>query len=683
MQSILVNPKVTRDHIISIKEYQELPNNHEFVLYADNILEGITLLNNLAVKDDILSFCYVVYQPIDQPIYIFSDENSDYYSVKICGAYDKWNLPDDVRAIISYVDLPDYVLYSLGHKKAILAGENTETASVGNSQWQREGRKVAAARNGVPFIYQTFYSGKDESQDTVREPNALQVYNQILYTARYKVPSFVAYFENNFEGAKTRTRTPVDSQELFVKYIKMILLCDVNNNDENLRKKQDYEIQFVEHMLNYLAEGKCGAKARAIDRTARINKDLPTIDVEIRNSITQQRETFAKELIDYIYEKNDDFSNHYDLVDIDKSDLPIWKSYLSKKYIKDLLQYLQDKGTSAKTYAKGNTKVGIAKTKYCKDFLYQKFPQYQAEINAVLGTYEEVVLMPLRIHKESNGELTFSPDPESGEIVAFGELLGYDMVGNKTRSVLGYCIVDTPEQFAFAEKSKTKLYKAIANYVDLLILNDNQLISAYNSLPSCKKEYFPTCLQDIHPLGFTEEMAIVATFLQLSTIKADWRLCFVHTHHSSWQQVIIDGHQEKIHRKSTKIDLLMQQGNTFMLAEGKNYYNEIARDRKIKRAMEATGEVVDRLHGPENLKFDAFIYNLNMVGQDSLKQCLECELQKIQNDIKQNGFSRSAHHENYVVIIVYVDQSYQTNFKLVFSDDFDADLRQKLEAIFV
>src|SRR5690606_33569104 len=127
-----------------------------------------------------------------------------------------------------FVDLPDYIFYSLGSKRAVLAGENTETASVGNSQWQREGRKVASAKIGVPFIYQTFYSGRDESQDTIREPNSLQVYNQLLYTARYKTPSLVAYFENNFEGSRTRVRNPIDSQALFSDYIKSVLLTDTD-----------------------------------------------------------------------------------------------------------------------------------------------------------------------------------------------------------------------------------------------------------------------------------------------------------------------------------------------------------------------------------------------------------------------------------------------------------------------
>ena len=94
-----------------------MKNNHQFLLYADNILEGITLLNDLTNSDEILSYCHTIYQPIDQPIYVFSDKDNNYYSIKVCGAFDKWKLPDDVYSIKTYVDLPDYILYSIDSKK--------------------------------------------------------------------------------------------------------------------------------------------------------------------------------------------------------------------------------------------------------------------------------------------------------------------------------------------------------------------------------------------------------------------------------------------------------------------------------------------------------------------------------------------------------------------------------------
>ena len=245
MKSILVNSKITKNKIISLKDYYEIKVNHrlnEYILYTDNILEGITLLNHLTLNNEILKLIYVVYEPIDQPIYIFEDENNK-YGIKISGAYDKWDLPKDVSQIINYIDLPDYVLYSIGNQRAILAGENTETASVGNSQWQREGRKIGAAIVGVPFIYQTFYSGRNESRDTIREPSSLQVYNHLVYSIRYKTPSIVAYFENNFENSNTRVRNPRDSEELFANYIKSIIVADANT--DKVKQGKIYEKLFL------------------------------------------------------------------------------------------------------------------------------------------------------------------------------------------------------------------------------------------------------------------------------------------------------------------------------------------------------------------------------------------------------------------------------------------------------
>ena len=152
MQEALVNPKITQSKIFTLDEYKNFSPINEFLLYSDNILEGITLLNTLTKTDDLLSFFGVIYEPVDQPIYIFKDLDNQLYSIKICGAYNKWDLPEVVGDICNFIDLPDYIFYSLSSQKAILAGENTETASVGNSQWQREGRKIGAARHGVPFI---------------------------------------------------------------------------------------------------------------------------------------------------------------------------------------------------------------------------------------------------------------------------------------------------------------------------------------------------------------------------------------------------------------------------------------------------------------------------------------------------------------------------------------------------
>jgi len=684
MNNLLVNQKIKKENIITLSDYHKIENVNEFLLYCDNILEGITLLNTLTLSNDLLSFKSIVYEPIDQPIYIFSDDKDRNYAIKICGAFDKWDLPKDVNQIKSFIDLPDYIFYSLKNKKSILAGENTETASVGNSQWQREGRKLAAAKIGVPFIYQTFYSGKDESLGTIREPNSLQVFNHILYTARYKTPSLIAYFENNFQGSRTRNRTPEDAQDLFSKYIKSIIVCDVDNS--YISTKQNLEKDFFDHMLSYLKEGKYKTNSRTIGETSRFKLDFPILNDAVFYGITENTPDFINELIKYIYLQPNQFATKYPISDIDSSKLLNWTSYNTKNNIKDLLKYLISIGRPAKSYINGSSKVGIASVVDVLDFLTVKFPADKKNIiEKIDNNFSEAIIMPLRIHKKSNGALTFSPDPESGEIVAFGELFSYDLEGNKKRPVIGYCIVDTPANFSFSSKQGTKLYKAIANYVDVLILDNNKVITTYN-LSSTPTTYIPTSIQKTTPNGTTEEMAVVSTYLNQSTIKSNWELCFIHTHHSSWQQLVIfDGskyQQQKNNRISTKVDLIMQQKNQFMIAEGKDHYNAILNDEKIKTSMKNASDTIDKIYKTTNIKFNAFLYNLPTTPSKNPEYYVDCEEKTVAGGIKLGHFNSISNSDNFVVIIVYSDNSYKTKFRLVYSPKFDSTLKNKLDSEF-
>lgn len=686
MQSILVNSKI-KGKILSLSDYDKLDDKKEFLLYSDNILEGITLLNYLTQSDDLLSFEGVVYAPIDQPIYVFKDDDENNYGVKICGSFDKWQLPDDVNAIKSFVDLPDYIFYSVGSKKAILAGENTETASVGNSQWQREGRKVASAKIGVPFIYQTFYSGKDESQDTIREPNSLQVYNQLVYSARYKTPSFVAYFENNFDGSKTRARTPVDSQGLFSSYIKSVLLTDTDAKNQPTKVKLEKE--FFNHMVAYLREGKYkSSNGGNVEKEARITKDLPSLSLDTKNGIIENSSDFVEDLVSRIYSINDNFETRYSIASLDSTKLVDWNPSLkavNKKQVQPLLDHFIRIGKPVKSFAR-NGKAGIVKTDDLKSYLKTKYPEYD-EVFDVVFTEDETVVFPARVWKYSNAKLTLSPDPESGEIVAFCELLAFDINGEKKRNVFGNHIVDIPSSIKYASvegrDGNNKINKAIANYIDLLILSNGELVSNYKLPTLIETGYTPLDVSEVIPKTSTEEVAVVSTYLNQSTINSDWELCFIHTHHSSWQQIVISGVQQKINRVSTKLDLIMQQGDKFMLAEGKDKYQAILSDPKIKQAMKDAGDTIDRAYKSSNVKFDAFLYNLHTTPAKDPDYYADSEEATVQGGIDRGHFEDIANEENFVVIIVYTDKTNSTKFRLVFSDSFEPTLKKQLQNEFL
>jgi hypothetical protein len=686
MQAILVNAKI-KGKILSPADYDKIGGKKEFLLYSDNILEGVTLLNYLTQSDDLLQFEGVLYAPIDQPIYVFKDDDNNNYSIKICGSFDRWQLPDDVDAIRSFVDLPDYIFYSVSSKKAILAGENTETASVGNSQWQREGRKVAAAKIGVPFIYQTFYSGKDESQDTIREPNSLQVYNQLIYSARYKTPSFVAYFENNFDGSKTRVRTPIDSQALFSNYIKSVLLADTDIKNQPV--KIELEKEFFTHMVSYLNEGKYkGSGGGAIEKEARIMKDIPSLSTNTENGIVGNSSDFVEDLVNRIYSTDNNFATKYSITDLDSAKLLDWNPSLkavNKKQIQPLLDHFIKIGKPVKSFAR-NGKAGIVETESLKSYLKSEYPIYTEVFDAVL-TKDETVIFPARVWKYSNAKLTLSPDPESGEIVAFCELLAYDINGNKKRNVFGNHIVNIPSSVKYSNveghDGNNKINKAIANYIDLLILSNGELVFNYKLPTLAGTGYAPLSVEAATPKTSTEEVAVVSTYLNQSTIRSDWELCFIHTHHSSWQQIVISGVQQKINRVSTKLDLIMQQGDKFMLAEGKDKYQAILSDSKIKRAMKDAGDTIDRAYRGHNTKFDAFLYNLHTTPTKDPDYYADNEEATVRGGIARGHFEDIANEADFVVIIVYTDKTSHTKFRLVFSDSFDLTLKKQLQNEFL
>jgi len=117
-----------------------------FIIYSDNILESTTILELLCESNKLLEIIGVSYEPIDQPIYLFKEQSKDLYiCVKVAGRYENWDLPSNVEEIITFIDKPDIVIIDASDGKEIFVGETTGTANVGNSQWQREGRKISAA----------------------------------------------------------------------------------------------------------------------------------------------------------------------------------------------------------------------------------------------------------------------------------------------------------------------------------------------------------------------------------------------------------------------------------------------------------------------------------------------------------------------------------------------------------
>lgn len=93
-------------------------------------------------------------------------------------------------------------------------------------------------------------------------------------------------------------------------------------------------------------------------------------------------------------------------------------------------------------------------------------------------------------------------------------------------------------------------------------------------------------------------------------------------------------------------------------------------------------EKIDELYKSENKQFDAFIYNLHTTPTKNPEFYVDREAVTVKSGMNMGHFNDIAHHSSYVVIIVYVDSSNKTKFKLVYSPKFDFELKKQLDKEF-
>jgi len=689
MQDVLNQPLLV-GRSISEAAYRRLcegKKNNEYVLYGDNTLECLTLLNPLVGPETLLNFVGIVHLPLDQPIYVFELPNLELVSVKVCGSYTNWQLPSSVAELITRYDLPDFALYNLSSEKVIFAGELTETASVGNSQWQRELRKIAAAELKVPFIYQTVYSGKDDSLDTIREPTSLLVYNAMIYSIRYQVASQVLFIESSNSDSTTRERkNPLDSST--VSNLLASHLIESSTGDSKSRAETEKLI--YEKMLEFLAEPKF-RRGGTLAAGPRLHGDYPCAPKAISESILTNPSKYADELLVFLSQsskENSQFLKKYPWAEISKEKLMPWTDKKTMDQIEELFKYVEENRKPEIVAPLSKFSVGIAKTSVIVDYLRSKLGS--DALIAKLSKYEETLVVPVLLHKKNYGNFQYCKDPYAGNTAAFCELLGYDTSGNKIRGIFAFCVSENPAGFDFHQKYATNLYRSIAKYSDGIILDNKQIITEFKEYIANFENHKYANLLEIEPSNTTEDSGLTSTYLQLSNKIGGWRVCMISIHHSSWQQVqILDVNDDlrtgKIGRNDSKVDLLMQNNDEiFFIGEGKrsysNFFSSTQEKLKIHKAFKNIFKTIDDLYASsKNVKITSLICMLDVPDSNS-DFFLDQEKRKIEESIKLGHISEIT-EEEFVVIGVYV-LNRKTSFELFFSQGFNKDIEKNLRENF-
>ena len=442
-----------------------------FLIYSDNILESINILDLLSKDNPFLEIVGVSYEPIDQAIYLFkARQKGRYICIKVLGKYENWKLPSKISDLINFIDKPDFIVVDEEKNKEMFVGETTGTANVGNSQWQREGRKISAALKQIPMVYQTYYSGTDrsmfapdkidrgEATGQVRQPTALQVINHFIYSLRYQVPSFVIYYPNpKYDAVIGIDRSKTKGRTLLKHYISICLLNSIDGKYKNNKKK--IERYIFGQMLNFINEPVPYRKTTI----QRIDKDFP---VQPTNKILKSKgESFISYLVDFI---NQDvaLSEKFNLVNWDYKSFSKW----SHRYKQTrLLKLLAKSKLPFLSYLANGTKAGFTlDTSFLIKLLDKFYPDDDGKFDQKLNSKLPTLIIPTLMFQKKDEGYIYKVDPGTGEIVAFAELFSKNLQGNKSMNVLIYVHVPGPDKFS----TSTKLFKAIKYYTDCLIINE-------------------------------------------------------------------------------------------------------------------------------------------------------------------------------------------------------------------
>ncbi len=446
-------------------------NPYCFLIYSDNILESINILDLLSENNDFLEIIGVSYEPIDQPMYLFKEKtNGKYICIKVLGKYENWKLPSGVQDLIGFIDKPDFVIVDEEKKKEIFVGETTGTANVGNSQWQREGRKISAALRRIPMVYQTYYSGTDRSMflpdaidrgdetGQIRQPTSLQVINHFIYSLRYGAPSFVVYYQNpEYDSAIGFDRSKSNGQNLLKVYISIILL---NSIDEFYKiHKRKVELQIYKHMLDFINESVTYRNSEL----KRIDKDFPPQPVN--RILKEDGENFIKYLANYI-NQDVDFNDKFDLTAWNYKTFYNWNHRYKNTR---LLKLLANNKIEFISYLPNIAKTGFTlDTDNLIKLLDKFYPKDVGSFSLKFNNNLPTLIIPTLMFQKRGDKYIYKFDPGTGEIAAFSELFGKDSKGKKAMNILIYAHVKGPEKFS----TKSKLFKAIKYYADCVIINE-------------------------------------------------------------------------------------------------------------------------------------------------------------------------------------------------------------------
>lgn len=197
------------------------------------------------------------------------------------------------------------------------------------------------------------------------------------------------------------------------------------------------------------------------------------------------------------------------------------------------------------------------------------------------------------------------------------------------------------------------------------------------------------------PKRYTEECALASVFLNLTELSQDWLLNYISPPGGAWQEfyVYVDGNRFKFYigRDTRRVDLVLQKGLEhvlFFIAEAKETFKRVLSEREnIMRNMIAMYDTIlnfevdgEKLF-PDRQKIRPVFALIAGIDTTNLGEFVQ---DVINSEVKliERSIDRLPQMFGGKMCVVAYWEKTRTRFRLIFSSEFDAKLRDYFEKVF-
>lgn len=179
------------------------------------------------------------------------------------------------------------------------------------------------------------------------------------------------------------------------------------------------------------------------------------------------------------------------------------------------------------------------------------------------------------------------------------------------------------------------------------------------------------------PNKFSEESALVSTYLQLCEIKSNWYLNTISPPGGEWNKLNLKKNNETISRSFSKLsgrlDLILQKENRFFLAESKKEFKDI-KNTKAKEKNDRTFELM------KNYIEKILKYKIKPIY--GYICCLQNNDEKQKEIIEIKNFLNTSIFSQKLVFILVCRENDEIKFIPIFADNIQDEIKTEFEKIF-